>query len=86
MTTGRKAHHPVDPIFLDRWSPRAFDSSVMPDADLHDDLRGGALGALRVQRPALALPLRQARGCGLGALSRPAHPVQPRLGAAAPRC
>ena len=34
MTTGRKAHHPVAPIFLDRWSPRAFDSSVMPDADL----------------------------------------------------
>ena len=34
MTTGRKAHHPVAPIFLDRWSPRAFDASVMPDADL----------------------------------------------------
>jgi nitroreductase len=34
MTTGRKADHPVAPIFLDRWSPRAFDASVMPDADL----------------------------------------------------
>jgi nitroreductase len=34
MTTGRKAHHPVAPIFLDRWSPRAFDGAVLPDADL----------------------------------------------------
>jgi nitroreductase len=34
MSTDRKAHHPVAPIFLDRWSPRAFDASVMPDADL----------------------------------------------------
>jgi nitroreductase len=34
MTTGRIADYPVAPIFLDRWSPRAFDSSVMPDADL----------------------------------------------------
>jgi hypothetical protein len=34
MTTGRKADYPVAPIFLDRWSPRAFDASVMPDEDL----------------------------------------------------
>ena len=34
MTTGRKADHPVAPIFLDRWSPRAFDRSIIPDADL----------------------------------------------------
>jgi nitroreductase len=34
MTTGRTAHHPVAPIFLDRWSPRAFDGSVIPDAEL----------------------------------------------------
>ena len=31
----RQAHHPVDPIFTTRWSPRAFDRSVMPDDDLH---------------------------------------------------
>ena len=30
----RQPHHPVDPIFLRRWSPRAFDRSVIPDADL----------------------------------------------------
>lgn len=30
----RQAHHPVDPIFTRRWSPRAFDRSVIPDADL----------------------------------------------------
>lgn len=30
----RKADHPVDPLFLERWSPRAFDGSEMPEADL----------------------------------------------------
>jgi nitroreductase len=30
----RKADHPVDPWFLGRWSPRAFDQSEMPEADL----------------------------------------------------
>jgi nitroreductase len=30
----RQPHHPVDPIFTRRWSPRAFDRSAIPDADL----------------------------------------------------
>ena len=30
----RRPDHPVDPLFLDRWSPRAFDGSDMPDEDL----------------------------------------------------
>jgi nitroreductase len=30
----RAVHSPVDPIFIRRWSPRAFDRSVIPDADL----------------------------------------------------
>ena len=30
----RHPEHPVDPIFTTRWSPRAFDRSVIPDADL----------------------------------------------------
>ncbi|HEX8469381.1 MAG TPA: nitroreductase family protein [Allosphingosinicella sp.] len=30
----RQPDHPVDPLFLDRWSPRAFDGSEMPEADL----------------------------------------------------
>jgi nitroreductase len=30
----RHADHPVDPLFLDRWSPRAFDESEMPEFDL----------------------------------------------------
>lgn len=33
--TVRTPHHPIDPLFLDRWSPRAFDGSELPDADLH---------------------------------------------------
>ena len=33
MTT-RKADRPIDPRFLDRWSPRAFDGAPMPVDDL----------------------------------------------------
>lgn len=32
--TGRVPDHPIDPLFLERWSPRAFDGSPVPDADL----------------------------------------------------
>ena len=30
----RLPDHPVNPLFLERWSPRAFDASEMPEADL----------------------------------------------------
>ena len=30
----RQPDHPVDPLFLERWSPRAFDGSDIPDEDL----------------------------------------------------
>ncbi len=30
----RVAHYPIAPVFLERWSPRAFDASHMPEADL----------------------------------------------------
>ncbi len=30
----RQPDHPVDSLFLERWSPRAFDESEMPEADL----------------------------------------------------
>ncbi|HEX8622099.1 MAG TPA: nitroreductase family protein [Allosphingosinicella sp.] len=30
----RHPDHPVDPLFLQRWSPRAFDGSEMPEEDL----------------------------------------------------
>ena len=30
----RVPEHPVDPLFLERWSPRAFDGSEVPDEDL----------------------------------------------------
>jgi nitroreductase len=30
----RQPDHSVDPLFLDRWSPRAFDGSDLPDEDL----------------------------------------------------
>ena len=30
----RNSDHPIDEVFLKRWSPRAFDGSEMPEADL----------------------------------------------------
>lgn len=30
----RRPDHPLDPLFLERWSPRAFDGSDIPDEDL----------------------------------------------------
>ena len=32
--TERRAAYPIDPMFLERWSPRAFDGSEIPEADL----------------------------------------------------
>jgi len=32
--TARTPDHPVEDIFVSRWSPRAFDRSEMPEADL----------------------------------------------------
>ena len=32
--SSRQPDHPIDPLFLDRWSPRAFDGLDMPDEDL----------------------------------------------------
>jgi nitroreductase len=32
--TPRGATHPIDPLFLERWSPRAFDGSTLSDTEL----------------------------------------------------
>jgi nitroreductase len=32
--TERKADHEIEPLFLERWSPRAFDGSSVPEEDL----------------------------------------------------
>jgi nitroreductase len=34
MSEPRHADHPIDPFFLERWSPRSFEPVDMPDADL----------------------------------------------------
>jgi nitroreductase len=34
LPQSRVADHPVHPLFLGRWSPRAFDGSVMTEADM----------------------------------------------------
>jgi len=34
MSSVRKSDHPIDPIFLNRWSPRSFDATTIPEDDL----------------------------------------------------
>lgn len=34
MTDERKSGHPINPIFLERWSARSFTGDTMPEADL----------------------------------------------------
>ncbi len=43
MTTvnSRTAEHPIDPLFLERWSPRAFSGEAVPQADLMTMLEAG---------------------------------------------
>lgn len=41
MQTDRLADHPIEPIFLDRWSPRAFDGAPLPESDLYSILEAG---------------------------------------------
>ncbi|EPE96090.1 nitroreductase family protein [Rhizobium grahamii] len=33
-TNSRESQHPIDPLFLDRWSPRAFTGEVIDESDL----------------------------------------------------
>ncbi len=51
MQTFRTAHHPIEPLFLDRWSPRAYEAKPMPNADLLTILEAGrwAPSAFNVQ-------------------------------------
>ncbi len=51
MQTLRTAHHPIEPLFLDRWSPRAYDAEPIPKADLLTILEAGrwAPSAFNVQ-------------------------------------
>ena len=41
MHFARTADHPIEPLILSRWSPRAFDASRMPLGDLLTILEGG---------------------------------------------
>lgn len=34
MTMNRNTDHPIDPVFLNRWSPRSYEPNDMPKADL----------------------------------------------------
>lgn len=41
MSSIRKTNYPVEPLFLSRWSPRAYDASNMPAQDLLTILEAG---------------------------------------------
>lgn len=41
MQRTRSPDHPVEPLFLSRWSPRAYDASPLPEADLLSILEAG---------------------------------------------
>ena len=41
----RQADHPIDPLFLERWSPRAFTGEVISEADLFTMLEAGRWAA-----------------------------------------
>ncbi|MDB4947085.1 MAG: Nitroreductase family protein [Labilithrix sp.] len=41
MPEPRRADHPIDPMFTDRWSPRAFDASGVTEAELLSVLEAG---------------------------------------------
>ena len=47
----RTPNHPIDPLFINRWSPRAFDSSNIPNEDLQTILEAArwAPSAFNVQ-------------------------------------
>jgi len=42
----RKADHPIEPLLLDRWSPRAMSGEEISHDELDAALRSGALGAV----------------------------------------
>ncbi|MEM1430037.1 MAG: nitroreductase family protein [Pseudomonadota bacterium] len=41
MHMTRTPDHTIDPLFLTRWSPRAYDASAMPESDLRCILEAG---------------------------------------------
>lgn len=41
MSEPRHADHPIDPMFLDRWSPRAYDESTLTEEELFAVLEAG---------------------------------------------
>jgi hypothetical protein len=78
----RESAHPIDAMFLARWSPRAFNDEVISEADLLTP-GGGPLGTLLLQHPALAISLtarRKARQRGSASLSAIDHSTSASVG------
>ena len=67
-SSDRKADYEIHPLFIQRWSPRAFTGEEIPDAELISALEA-ARGSLRQQRTALAVCFLQTRFLILAGLS-----------------
>ena len=54
----RTADYPIEPLFLDRWSPRGDERRADRRAGADEALRGGPVGAIDIQRTGMAVPVR----------------------------
>jgi energy-coupling factor transporter ATP-binding protein EcfA2 len=78
---GPHPDHPIEPLFVDRWSPRSFSGEPVPDAVLASAFEA-ARWAPSAQRAALALPGRAQRGRELDGFRLAARAAQRALGVA----
>ena len=66
----RRPEHPIAPLFLERWSPRAFTGEPIPLETLLAVLEAARWGAVSLQRAALALRICSPRHSRLAAFPR----------------
>lgn len=78
---GRVADYPIDPMFLARWSPRAFFAPTDLTKRSDDNARSSAMGTVVLQRLAMALRVRPPGDGVLGFVPRSSGPEEPGVGA-----
>jgi hypothetical protein len=75
-----EAHPEVLDVIVDRWSPRSFVESAVPQGRSRRDPGSRRLGSIGIQYPAMALSLCPSRGRELGSLPLAPRRFQPGLG------
>ena len=90
MTTvgNRTADHPIDPLFLERWSPRAFSGEAIPVAELMSIFEAArwALTYLFAATRAITMSTSGANNRRTINTANPASRQTDSYGACAPRC